>query len=756
MRRRIAIVTPWYGPEATGGAETLARELASHLSATDDVTIVTTTARSFLASWSKDYFKPGRTKDNGYAVLRFRLGGRDDAAFHRLNGELMQMPRSEWRTLGRLHRDTQAFVNESINSPQLEAYLAGKAAATYDAVVFLPYLYGVVVRGIEAFPGRAHLLPCLHDEIYARLPRVEDAIHRAATLLFNSEGEAELALRIYGPGILHKSHVIGTGVALPVNGAAANAVNGPYFLFLGRRDETKGVDFLVDAFGQYREQHSSPYSLVLAGPGNASYHAPERGIIDLGFVDEKTKRALIRNTRGLAQPSLNESYSRVMMEAWREQVPVVARAQCLATAIAVERSGGGIVAESATDWANAFQRLETASAEELAEFGRRGSAYAALHADWPRVIERFRLATHLDAPAQLPPRGKRVDQVIESMAYGDAISNYAVTLQAHLKTQGHDGAIFAREIHAGVFDAARPLASATFSASETLIYHHSIAFNEIDRILSAPSQKALIYHNITPADFFRDYDAVFADHLERGRAQLAQIAGAFSTCAADSAYNAHELRELGFKNVKVVPVPVNFARFDVTPADLPRSEKGNGARWLFVGRVSPNKGLRPLLEAFEAYVCIDPLARLVIVGAYNRGDRYLRELATYVADRSLDAHVFFAGVVDEAMLTAHYRNADLYVCMSEHEGFCVPLVEAMFFDVPVIASANSAIVETLGDSGILVDPGADPVEIALTAREIYTDLDLRRRVIASQRVRRAAFLPERILPIVDAFVADIA
>src|ERR1700744_3631458 len=99
MRRRIAIVTPWYGPEATGGAETLARELAAHLSATDDVTIVTTTARSFLTSWSKDYFNAGRAKENGYRVLRFRLGNRDDAAFHRLNGELMQMPRAEWSTL---------------------------------------------------------------------------------------------------------------------------------------------------------------------------------------------------------------------------------------------------------------------------------------------------------------------------------------------------------------------------------------------------------------------------------------------------------------------------------------------------------------------------------------------------------------------------------------------------------------------------------------------------------------------------------
>jgi glycosyltransferase involved in cell wall biosynthesis len=648
----------------------------------------------------------------------------------------------------------EPFIDESINSPLLEDYLRGSEAAKYDAVLFLPYLYGIVVRGIEAFPGRAHLLPCLHDEAYARLPRIEDAVHRAATLLFNSEGEAELALRIYGPGILHKSHVIGTGVALPTNGVAASGFAGSYFLYLGRRDETKGVDFLVEAFSQYRRGGASAFSLVLAGPGAKSYHDPAHGIVDLGFVDEGTKRTLIRQARALAQPSLNESYSRVIMEAWRERVPVIARGECLATSIAVHRSGGGLVADGLAEWAAAFSRLETAGSEEFEEFGQRGLAYAAVHAEWSRVIERFRDATGIGSDARPPKRGKRVDQVIESMAYGDAISDYAHTLQAHLQTQGHDGTIYARVIHPRVLEEARPLWAAAFSASDALVYHHSIAFNEIEMIRSAPGQKALIYHNITPARYFRDYDFAFAEHLERGRAQLAELAGTFKVCAADSEFNARELRDLGFQNVNVVPVPVNFSRFDVTPAQIPIG--GDGAQWLFVGRVSPNKGLRPLLEAFEAYVCLDPFARLILVGAYNPGDRYFQELAKFVFERSLEANVVFAGVVDEATLTAHYRNADLYVCLSYHEGFCVPLVEAMFFDIPIIASANTAIVETLGDSGILIDPDADPVEIAVMAREISTDDALRKRIIESQRNRRRSFLPERIMPIVDAFIAEIA
>jgi glycosyltransferase involved in cell wall biosynthesis len=752
-RRRIAIVTPWYGSEATGGAETLARELASHLATSDEVTVLTTTARSFHHSWSEDYFAPGRTVEGGYQVVRFPLGDRDAAAFDRLNGELMRMPAAQWSSLTRQRSRTKPFVDESINSPMLETYLRSKEAARYDAFIFLPYLYGVVVRGIDAVIGRAHLLPCLHDEAYARLPRIEDAVHHASSLLFNSEGEAELALRIYGPGILHKSHVIGSGIE-PANGAApTTGINGPYFLFLGRRDPTKGVDFLIEAFSKYRHDHASKFSLVLAGPGNASYNDPERGIIDLGFVDDATKSALIRQAHALAQPSINESYSRVIMEAWRENISVITRAGCLATAIAVERSGGGIVADDLGAWSDAFSRLGTASDEERAEIGRRGCAYAAVHSDWPQVIERLRDAVGLTDRAHPPQHGKRVDQVVQTLTYGDAISDYARTMRAHLERSGFNSVIFSRYIHPRVAADATVVTAHALTSADAIIYHHSIGFNEIDAVLTAKAPKALIYHNITPPEFFRDYDAAFANHLESGRSQLGQLANAFETCGADSEFNAQELRALGFRNVQVVPVPVNLRRFDVTQASISRAK---GTQWLFVGRVSPNKGIRQLIEAFEAFAGIEPSARLTVVGSYNPADRYYQELTKLVASRNLEVHVTFAGVVDEATLTAHYRNADLYVCLSEHEGFCVPLVEAMFFNLPIVARSGTAVAETLGSSGILVDASADAFEIAALAREIVTNAELRGRIVESQNVRRTAFLPEMVFPIIDKFVAKIA
>lgn len=413
---------------------------------------------------------------------------------------------------------------------------------------------------------------------------------------------------------------------------------------------------------------------------------------------------------------------------------------------------GGVVADGRDDWSAAFWRFETATPDILKELGARGSAYAAANSDWRRVIERFRTTTGLNAAPNIARSGKRVDQVLQTLTYGDAISDYARSLRSHLQAQGYDSSIYARYIHPRVGAEARVLDEKSLAASDAVVYHHSISFNEMEMVLSSSVPKALVYHNITPAKFFHDYDPTFANLLENGRAQLSGLNETFVACGADSEYNAQELREAGFQNVKVVPVAVNFARFDVTPVPI---FAGNGTQWLFVGRISPNKGIRQLIEAFEAYLSVDRSACLVIVGAYSAADRYYQELVQMVVERGLDAHVTFAGVVDEATLTARYRDADLYVCLSEHEGFCVPLVEAMYFDVPIVARACTAVAETMGNAGVLIDAEADSFEIAALANAILTDERLREKIIDSQRSRRGAFLPERVFPIVDAFFAEL-
>ena len=755
MRRlRVAIVTPWYGEEATGGAESLARELASRLAAHDEVTVLTTTSRSFIAEWDVDYHKPGRARSGAITVRRFRVNPRNRELFQRLNEELSAIPKGRWAELGRRRAKTDLFIEESINSRELEHHLAHRARSLYDAVVFLPYLYGVVVRGIEAYPGRAHLIPCLHDEVYARIPRIEDALHRAGTLLFNSAGEAELALRLYGPGILAKSHLVGTGIPPAPATGTSPPIAGRYFLYLGRREPEKGVDFLVDLFRRRARDGARDPALVLAGPGERSYDEPSSAVFDLGFVDEATKIGLLRGAVALLNASTYESYSRVLMEAWREEIPVIAHAACLPTATAVRESGGGFIAETAAEWLATLREVERMDAQRRRELGRKGASYAAEHADWGKALARLRAVIGDDGDRSI--RGsRRIDQVVEGFDAGDAISEQARFIQETLHRLGYRSAIYAALVPPGIRDA-QPLQTKALGSADAIIYHHSIGSQAAQVAATARRRKALVYHNITPAHFFAPYAPAVAEQLEQGRRQLAEIAWDFDCVVAGSEYNAAELRELGLRGaIRVIPVVDDFRRLDVTPAERFLKRSDRGTTWLFVGRVAPNKGLRELVEAFEVFLALDDAAHLIVAGKYDRSDRYFRELQGLVFERRLDPYVTFTGFIDEPTLVSCYRGADVFVCLSEHEGFCVPLVEAMFFDVPIVAKATAAVPETLGAAGLILEPEADPYAVAAAVGELCKNADVRTRVLEAQRERRRAFLPARVRGLIEEFVTEL-
>jgi glycosyltransferase involved in cell wall biosynthesis len=754
--KSVAIVTPWYGPDSTGGAESLARELSRRLAGAGlRVSVLTTCARSFLDPWDVDAFAPGSSEDDGLTVRRFRVAPRDAVAFDALNAELLALPRDEWDRLRLRDPGVEPFVDESINAPDLERHLREDGAA-YDAVLFIPYLYGVTVRGVEALGERAHLIPCLHDEAYARLPRIEAAIHRASSLLFNSDGEAELALRMYGPGILAKSTVIGSGLEAPGAAAAglpAQLGDAPFVLYLGRRDATKNVDELVRAFEAFRAAApASDLRLVLAGPGHASYAQADGGIVDLGFVDEGRKRLLLQRAVALVQPSENESYSRVLMEAWREGRPVIAHRDCLATAIAVRESGGGIVAGAREEWVAALQRVAT-GATACAAMGARGADYARRNSDWPQVIERVLAAIGLAPPPRT--RGKRIDQIVATLAFGDAVSDAAIGIRNRLRAQGYASEIWAERIDARVAGEASLFERRAVTAADAVLYHHSIGTGLTQRVAELPVRKAFVYHNVTPPAFYFAYDPAFAGLLEEGLLALADVAGQFDRYVADSDFNAAALRAHGVAAVETIPVPFDAARFDVMPDARVLGDERPGMRWLFVGRVAPNKGLSPLIAAVDAFRRRDSGVRLDIVGRYGPHDPYYAELQAQVEGSGLAAHVAFAGVATNAELTAYYRRADAFVTLSEHEGFCVPAVEAMFFDVPVVALASTVLPETLGAGGLLVEPGADAAEIAALLRCLRIDDGLRASVLEAQRARRTAFLPQRVYAQFERLAAEL-
>ena len=393
---RLAIVTPWYGRDLIGGAERHAWDLAHALvRAGAEVEVLTTCGRSFRDDWAANFHRRGTTRDaEGVVVRRFALDARDRVAFTRVNTALMSTPRVALRgdrTLLDPAR-AQTFANNNVNSRALLAYL-GQHGKAYDAVVFMPYLYGPTLQGVPLVAERAFLIPCLHDEAYAYLEPVRAAFAAARGVLFNSAGEEETASAIYGPGVLAKSRVTGNSfnpVAPPQNPVAPGGFSpqrSRYVLYLGRADASKNVDFLLAAFRAFRERRpATSLQLVLAGLRAAAHRGD--GVVDLGAVDEAAKDALLTYARALAQPSLSESFSRVMYEAWSVRRPVLVHGDCRATARAMEAAGGGWTARTIDEWAALFALLDESADAVIDAAGARGWAAAAENGTWNDVAHR--------------------------------------------------------------------------------------------------------------------------------------------------------------------------------------------------------------------------------------------------------------------------------------------------------------------------------------------------------------------------------
>ncbi|MBD5654296.1 MAG: group 1 glycosyl transferase, partial [Candidatus Eremiobacteraeota bacterium] len=211
---RIAIVTPWFGANLRGGVEQQTWQLAHHLSARGHaVDVLTTRCASFHDDWSRNALRGGTEHLGTLTIRRFRVAPRDRRAFERVNAILMSLrPEALRPSVSPLGEDAaRTFYEQNINSPALYAYLSAEGHS-YDQILFMPYLYGPTLLGLPLVAERAYLQPCLHDESYAYLTRVAEVVHLAKGLLFNSAGEYELALRLFGPGIVAKSTIVGEGV----------------------------------------------------------------------------------------------------------------------------------------------------------------------------------------------------------------------------------------------------------------------------------------------------------------------------------------------------------------------------------------------------------------------------------------------------------------------------------------------------------------------------------------------------------------
>jgi glycosyltransferase involved in cell wall biosynthesis len=584
------------------------------------------------------------------------------------------------------------------------------------------------------------------------------------SVLFISEGEQELAHRLFGGTIAHKSTFVGAGVEAVFSaepGSSNGADHGSYLLYLGRKDPGKNVPLLLNAFGRFRAvRPNSKLRLVLAGPGAENALPP--GTSDSGVVPEEEKQTLLRDCRALVQPSQNESFSRVMMEAWFHGKPVAVHARCAATAIPVQRSRGGWVAESEEDWARLFVEIDRAADRELVTLGENGRRYAAVAADWEVVMDRYEAALRADKTRKPPSISSRsrsptaINQFLPNLTYGDAISNEAIWIRDQLRAAGFASEIFVQFVDPRVAHECRLFSSEALHDSGALIYHHSIGAEMTPQIIEFRGPKYLIYHNITPGEFFEEYRPAFAQILYQGREDLLRLGRHFEHSVGDSAFNAAELAESGFREPGILPLAIDPRKWSFPPdAALMDQMQDGRTNILFVGRFAPNKKQEDLLRAFSHYLKHDPDARLVLVGKPEEADPYVDYLQAVIADLGIGNSVIQPGSIADSQLAAYYRTAHLFWSMSEHEGFCVPLIEAMWFDVPIFAFKGSAVPETLAAAGLMFTAKANWPELAALARLLVTDQALKEKLVRAQRIRRVEFLPEKVWPILLEMVAKL-
>jgi glycosyltransferase involved in cell wall biosynthesis len=345
-----------------------------------------------------------------------------------------------------------------------------------------------------------------------------------------------------------------------------------------------------------------------------------------------------------------------------------------------------------------------------------------------------------------------VNQWIPAAHRGDAVGDNARTLREYFRRRGLTSEIYALSVDEELRDDVRAWPHPDAQDGDATILHFAIPSPMTAALGTLPGTRALCYHNITPAHFFAPFDPDIAGMAWRGRQELATLVGRVDVAVGVSEYNRAELESVGFDDTMVVPLLVDTARLTAAPPcpPLDRLLSDGLANILFVGRIAPNKKIEDhikLAEHFKRYV--DAYYRFIFVGRDDAVPRYGRAIRAMVNEfEMLPERFWFTGPVPDLELAAYYRHAHLYVSLSEHEGFCAPLVEAMAMDVPILAYAAAAVPETLGGAGVLFDPKDLEVAAELAGQLIY-DGDSRSATIAGQRRRRTELSHEAIEPMID-------
>jgi glycosyltransferase involved in cell wall biosynthesis len=384
----ISFVLPWFGPDLPGGAEAEARRTIARLQAAGTpVEVLTTGTRDLYADWGKNYHPAGVSQVNGITVRRFPVESRDRQAFDRLNVRLMNnLP------IGR--DDERVFLEQMIRAPQLTEFIRREAADRL--YVYLPYMFSTTYAGILAAPERSVLIPCLHDESYARLAIYQEMFAAARAQVYHTAAEQALADRLFAAPPEQIRVVLGEGVNTDQQADAAHfrrtfGLDGPFVLYAGRREAGKNTPLLLDYWARYwgTEGRARGVKLVLIGPGEVTIPpTAAEGIVDLGFVSAQEKTDAYAAAAVFCLPSVNESFSIVLMESWLAGTPALVHAGCAVTVEHARRANGGLYFAGYDEFAATLTYLldNPATAEQM---GLQGRAYVLANYRWDVIIPRY-------------------------------------------------------------------------------------------------------------------------------------------------------------------------------------------------------------------------------------------------------------------------------------------------------------------------------------------------------------------------------
>ena len=355
----------------------------------------------------------------------------------------------------------------------------------------------------------------------------------------------------------------------------------------------------------------------------------------------------------------------------------------------------------------------------------------------------------------------KIIQLLPTMSFGDAVSNDTLAIRRMIREMGIETEIYAENIDNRLpKGSVKPMREMPELGDEDLLIYHGSTGDPLNMwVPRLGGRKVMRYHNITPPEFFRGYSEEAAVRSASGLREMQLTARAFPYGIADSDFNRQDMRKLGFKcPIDVCPIVIPLEDYDQEPDEkVLKQYQGDGVtNLLFVGRIAPNKKQENVIRAFWHYrKNWNPKSRLFLVGSSTGMESYLGRLKKYVKALGIEESVVFPGQISFRAILAYYRLADVFVCMSEHEGFCVPIIEAMYFGKPIVALKAAAVPGTMGGAGLLLDE-ADPAIAGTAIDRIMRDEELREALKTQREIQIRKFTYEVVSQRMKKLIMDFA